>query len=134
MSVELGSLLVDIIFQTLPIYDDLQSRKAVDDVIITALADVTFMKTFAGTLVQCMEKYSKFHSPVGCYRLLKWSCLLLSKSPFASVSKNAFFRVASVQASLLQVILEGSFRLRRACKQTFFRLFSQVILNNFFIY
>lgn len=125
MSVELGSLLVDIIFQTLPIYDDLQSRKAVDDVIITALADVTFMKTFAGTLVQCMEKYSKFHSPVGCYRLLKWSCLLLSKSPFASVSKNAFFRVASVQASLLQVILEGSFRLRRACKQTFFHLFSQ---------
>ncbi|KAI9185460.1 hypothetical protein LWI28_007508 [Acer negundo] len=125
MSPELASLLVDIIFKTVPIYDDRGSREAVDDVIEKALGEVTFMKTFAAALVQAMDKQSKFQSHVGCYRLLKWSCLLLSKSQFATVSKNALCRVASAQASLLHIVMQRSFRERRACKQTFFHLFSE---------
>lgn len=133
MSAELASLLVDIIFDTLYIYDDHGSRKAVDDVISKALGEVMFMKSFAATLVQFMEKQSKFQSYIDCYRLLKWSCLLLSKSCFASVSKNAFCRVANVQASVLNIIMEGPFRVRRACKRTFFCLLSQVWPHGIFV-
>ncbi|KAK7397369.1 hypothetical protein VNO78_18538 [Psophocarpus tetragonolobus] len=125
MSTELASLLTDIIFRTVAIYDDLRSRKAVDDVIVRALRGTVFMKTFAGGLVQNMEKQSKFHSHVGCYRLLSWSCLLLSKSEFAAVSKNALCRVAAAQTSLLSLVLPRSFRERRACRKKFFHLFSQ---------
>lgn len=125
MSPEIASFLVDIIFKTFSVYDDRGSRKAVDDVIKKGLSEVTFMKTFAAALVQAMEKQSKFQSHVGCYRLLKWSCLLLSKSQFATVSKNALCRVAAAQASLLHIVMQRSFRERRACKQTFFHLFSQ---------
>ncbi|KAM7532155.1 hypothetical protein LguiB_035565 [Lonicera macranthoides] len=117
--------LVDLIFKTLFIYDDRGSRKAVDDVIVNALSEVTFMKSFAATLVQCMEKQLKFQSHIGCYRLLKWSCLLLSKSQFATVSKNALCRVAAVQSSVLHSAMQGSFRERRACKKTFLHLFSE---------
>ncbi|KAL9431558.1 hypothetical protein AB3S75_026699 [Citrus x aurantiifolia] len=125
MSPEIASFLVDIIFKTFSVYDDRGSRKAVDDVIEKGLGEVTFMKTFAAALVQAMEKQSKLQSHVGCYRLLKWSCLLLSKSQFATVSKNALCRVAAAQASLLHIVMQRSFRERRACKQTFFHLFSQ---------
>lgn len=125
MSPEIASFLVDIIFKTLSVYDDRGSRKAVDDVIEKGLGEVTFMKTFAAALVQAMEKQSKFQSHVGGCRLLKWSCLLLSKSQFATVSKNALCKVAAAQASLLHIVMQRSFRERRACKQTFFHLFSQ---------
>ncbi|KAJ1413829.1 Armadillo-type fold [Sesbania bispinosa] len=80
MSTELALLLTDIIFRTFSIYDDRRSRKAVDDVIVRALGGTVFMKTFAAALVQNMEKQLKFQSSVGCYRLLSWSCLLLSKN------------------------------------------------------
>jgi hypothetical protein len=113
------------IFQTLAIYDDRASRKAVDDLIVKGLGNVTFMKTFAAMLVQVMEKQLKFCFDTVCYRLLIWSCLLLEKSQFATVSKNAFVRVASTQASLLRIIMESSFRMRRACKRFMFHLFSQ---------
>eukprot|EP00257_Ricinus_communis_P017959 XP_015576531.1 protein ILITYHIA [Ricinus communis] len=72
-----------------------------------------------------MEKQSKFHSHVGCYRLLNWSCLLLCQSQFAAVSKNAVCRVAAAQASTLSTVIHRSFRERRACKRLFFHLFSQ---------
>lgn len=126
MSIEVASLLTDIIFRTVSIYDDLRSRKAVDDVIVKALAETVFMKAFAAALVQNMEKQLKFQSHVGCYRLLSWSCLLLSKSQFASVSKNALCRVAAAQATLLSIVFQRSFRERRACRKKFFHLFSQV--------
>lgn len=125
MTPEVASTLVDIVFKTLILYEDRRSRKAVDDMIEKALGEIMFMKNFAATLVQAMEKQSKFHSHVGCYRLLNWSCLLLSKSQFAAVSKNAVCRVAAVQASLLHIIIWRSFRERRACKRLFFHLFSQ---------
>lgn len=126
ISAELASLLTDIIFRTVAIYDDRRSRKAVDDVIVKALGGTVFMKTFAAALVQSMEKQLKSQSNVGCYRLLSWSCLLLSKSLFATVSKNAFCRVAAAQASLLSIVLQRSFREKRACKKKFFHLFSEV--------
>ncbi|KAJ4721119.1 translational activator GCN1 [Melia azedarach] len=125
MSPEIAALLVDVIFKTLSIYDDRGSRKAVDDLIEKSLGEIVFMKTFAAALVQAMEKQSKFQSHVGCYRLLKWSGLLLSKSQFTTVSKNALCRVAAAQAFLLHVVLQRSFRERRACKRIFFHLFSQ---------
>ncbi|KAK9995441.1 hypothetical protein SO802_020127 [Lithocarpus litseifolius] len=59
MCTELASLLVDIIFRTLLIYDDRGSRKAVDDLIAKALGDVLFMKNFAAALVQAMERQLK---------------------------------------------------------------------------
>lgn len=126
MCTELASLLVDIIFRTLSIYDDRGSRKAVDDVITKSLGDLLFMKNFAAALVQVMERQLKFQSHVGCYRLLRWSCLLLTKSQFATVSKNALCRVAAVQASLLNIVVQRSFSAQRACKRAFFNLFSQV--------
>ncbi|CAI0433676.1 unnamed protein product [Linum tenue] len=125
MSPELISLLVDVIFKTLVSYDDHGSRKAVDYVITKGFSNIMFMKSFAAAIVQAMEKQSKVQSHVGCYRLLKWSCLLLTKSQFASVSKTAVCRLAAVQASLLHIIMQKSFRERRACKQMFFHLFSQ---------
>lgn len=127
MTTEFVSLLVDSIFQTVTMYDDLGSRKAVDDVIIKALKEVAFMKVFAATLVQAMERQAKFQSLVGGHRLLKWSCLLYRYSEFALLSKNALGRVAQAQASVLQIIKQGSFRMRRAVKQTLFQLFAKVL-------
>ncbi|XP_077210374.1 protein ILITYHIA-like isoform X1 [Tasmannia lanceolata] len=125
ISVDVASLLVDIIFKTLFIYDDRASRKAVDDVIIMALSGATFMKSFAAALVQSGEKQLKIRIPIACYKLLKWSSLLLRWSQFTSVSKNGFSRIAALQASLLHILMRGSFRMRRACKQILFNLCSE---------
>ncbi|KAL0317538.1 UNVERIFIED_CONTAM: protein ILITYHIA [Sesamum angustifolium] len=125
MTTEFVSLLVDLLFQTLSIYDDLGSRKAVDDVIIKALSEAVFLKSFAASLVQAMERHSKFQSLTGSYRLLQWSCLLLIYSQFASLSKNALCRVAQAQASVLHIVMQGPSRLRRACSRTFFSLFTK---------
>ncbi|KAK4433125.1 protein ILITYHIA, partial [Sesamum alatum] len=125
MTTEFVSLLVDLLFQTLSIYDDRGSRKAVDDVIIKALSEAVFLKSFAASLVQAMERHSKFQSLTGSYRLLQWSCLLLIYSQFASISKNALCRVAQAQASVLHIVMQGPSRLRRACTRTFFNLFTK---------
>ena len=126
MSAESASQLVDLIFMTLYIYDDRGSRKAVDDLIVKLLKEAIFMKTFAANLVQSMEKQLKVQSHVGCYRLMTWSCLLLCKSQFISVSKNASSRVAAAQASILQVSLQGSSHERRACRRSFIHSFFEV--------
>ena len=131
MSSEIAVVLVDIIFKTLYIYDDLRSRKAVDDVILKSLSEVIFMKTFAASLVLAIERLQKSHSYVGSYRLLKWSCFLMSSSKFSSISKNAVSRIIMAQASLLNLVTKGSFRERRASKKLFFRLFSKVTLQFF---
>lgn len=125
MSSEVAAVIVDIIFRTLCIYDDLRSRKAVDDVLLKALSEVIFMKTFAASLVQFMERLQKSHSHIGSYRLLKWSCFLLSSSKFSSISKNAMSRVIAAQTSLLHLVMKGSFRERRASKRLFFSFLSK---------
>ncbi|KAK3146260.1 hypothetical protein QOZ80_3BG0263720 [Eleusine coracana subsp. coracana] len=121
------TLLVDLIFQTLPIYDDRASRKAVDDLIIQALGEPAFMKPFAAALVQSMEKNLKVASPLNSFRLLRWSHYLLKWSQFATLSKGAFSRLARAQAVLSQVLMDGSFRRQRTCKQLFIYIFSEPI-------
>uniref|UniRef100_A0A803KNN2 TOG domain-containing protein n=1 Tax=Chenopodium quinoa TaxID=63459 RepID=A0A803KNN2_CHEQI len=125
MSSEVAVVLVDIIFKTLFIYDDLRSRKAVDDVVLKALSEVVFIKAFAASLVQFMERLQKSQSYVGSYRLIKWSCFLLSSSKFPSISKNAMSRVIAAQASLFHLVMKGSFREIRASKRSFFSLLSK---------
>ncbi|KAM0941961.1 putative armadillo-like helical, translational activator Gcn1, TOG domain-containing protein [Dioscorea sansibarensis] len=120
-----ASLLVDIIFQTLPIYDDRHSTIAVNDLIIKGLGEAIFMKYFATSLIQTMEKHVKIHSPVGCYKLLKWSSLLLRRSQFASASKHGFSRLVCAQASLCQILMQGSYHLRGACRKLFVHLFTE---------
>uniref|UniRef100_K4AM52 TOG domain-containing protein n=1 Tax=Setaria italica TaxID=4555 RepID=K4AM52_SETIT len=117
--------LVDLIFQTLPIYDDRASRKAVDDMVIQALGEPTFMKPFAAALVQSMEKNLKVTNPLTSFKLLRWSHYLLKWSQFATLSKGAFSRLANAQAVLCQVLMNGSYRRRRTCKQLFIHLFSE---------
>lgn len=129
MTADLVSLLVDFIFQTLIIYDDHGSRKAVDDVIIKALTEDLFMKSFAANLVQAMERHSKFQSLTGGYRLLKWSCILLIHSQFAMLSKNGLSRVAQAQTLVLHIVMQGPFRVRRACRKTFFHLLTKVLYS-----
>jgi len=124
------ALLVDLIFQTLPIYDDRASRKAVDDMVIQALGEPTFMKPIAAALVQSMEKNLKVTNPLTSFKLLRWSHFLLKWSQFATLSKGAFSRLANAQAVLCQVLMNGSFRRRRTCKELFIHLFSEVIVNN----
>ncbi|MQL85371.1 hypothetical protein Taro_017911, partial [Colocasia esculenta] len=125
VSADFISSVVDIIFKTVPVYDDRPSRIAVDDLIIKVLHEAPLMKSFAAALVLSMEKQVKLQTPVGGYKLLKWSCLLLRWTQFTSVSKNAFSRLAVAQASLLKLLLQGCFSLRRACKKLFFHLFSK---------
>lgn len=125
LTAEIASLLVEVIFSTTFIYDDRGSRAAVDNVVIKALGETIFMKAFAGTLVQFMEKQFKFQSYIGCHRLLSWSCLLLTNSQFPSVSKNAVCRLAQAQASVLHIGMQGSSHVRRACKKSLFFLFSK---------
>ncbi|KAL4557543.1 hypothetical protein LXL04_035724 [Taraxacum kok-saghyz] len=123
MSSDTASQLVDLIYTTLYIYDDRGSRKAVDDLIIKSLSELVFMKTFAAALVQAMDKQIKVHSHVGCSRLMNWSCILLCKSQFISVAKNAFSRVSAAQASLLQISIQGSSHERRTCRKAFIHSF-----------
>ncbi|CAM8897213.1 unnamed protein product [Rhodiola kirilowii] len=125
MTSEYAALLVDVVFQTYLIYDDNSSKKAVDDLLVESLKTTTFMKHFAATVVQMMERQSKVQSHVGCSRLLKWSSLLLIKSQFATVSKNAFWKLVASQASVLSVAMNGSFHERKGCKRTLFHIFSQ---------
>lgn len=129
ISSDVASSLVDIIFQTLPIYDDRPSRKAVDDLIVKALGQATFMKSFAAALVQYMERHLRSYGPLGCYKLLKWSYLLLQSSQFAFVSKGGFLRLATAQAFLCQTLMCGSFRTRRAINRMFIHLFTEVPWN-----
>ncbi|XP_078182456.1 putative protein kinase regulator ILITHYIA isoform X2 [Carex rostrata] len=121
LSLEEASSLVEIIFQTVNLYDDRPSTKAVDDLVTQSLNQSAFMKSFAASLVQSMERSSKSQSPFGCYRLLKWSSLLM-KWP---VSKGGFSRLASAQALLYQAVMQGSLGTIRSCKRLFSRILSE---------
>jgi hypothetical protein len=102
----------------------------VDDLVIQVLGEPTFMKPFAAALVQSMEKNLKVTSPLISFKLLRWSHYLLKWSQFAALSKGAFSRLANAQAVLCQVLMDGSFRRRRTCKQLFIHLFSEVTFEN----
>jgi HEAT repeat protein len=93
--------------------------------VIQALGEPTFMKPIAAALVQSMEKNLKVTNPLTSFKLLRWSHFLLKWSQFATLSKGAFSRLANAQAVLCQVLMNGSFRRRRTCKQLFIHLFSE---------
>jgi len=116
------TLLVDLIFQTLPLYDDLASRKAVDDMVIRALGQSRSMKRFAATLVKSMETNLKGTSPFACFKLLRWSSYLLKWTQVGTLSKGGFSRRANAQAVLSEVLMVGSFRQRLTWKQLFIRI------------
>uniref|UniRef100_A0ACD6AQE4 Uncharacterized protein n=2 Tax=Avena sativa TaxID=4498 RepID=A0ACD6AQE4_AVESA len=117
-------LLVKLIFQTLLLYDDRASRKAVDDMVIEALPISNFMKPFASALVRYMKKDLK-DKPLCCFKLLRWSSYLLKFTQFATLYENAFSTLANAQVALSQVLIDGSFRKPQNFKKLFFRLFSE---------
>ncbi|KAH9290146.1 hypothetical protein KI387_034263, partial [Taxus chinensis] len=126
INIDCAALLVDIIFKTLFIYDDRSSQVAVEDAIVKALREPVFVKTFAGALVQSAEKHVKAGLNLVCYKLLRWSCLLVRSSASITTAKNAFMRIASVQASLLCVLLQAPVRLQKASRRIFIHLLFEV--------
>ncbi|CAN6460506.1 unnamed protein product [Victoria cruziana] len=126
MPPDVVSLLVDIVFNTLFVYDDRTSREAVDYIVIKALAEDSFMKSFAARLVQSVEKQFKARTPFCCYRLLKWTFMLLRWSRFTTVSRNGFSKISTLQSSLLYTISQGPFRVYRASKKAFFQFITEV--------
>ncbi|XP_062193480.1 protein ILITYHIA-like [Phragmites australis] len=108
-------------------YIEQNGPEAFEKLINKVLGEPTFMKPFAAALVQSMEKNLKVTSPLTSFKLLRWSHYLLKWSQFATLSKGAFSRLANAQAVLCQVLMDGSFRRRRTCKQLFIQLFSEPI-------
>ncbi|KAF3790933.1 eIF-2-alpha kinase activator [Nymphaea thermarum] len=126
MPPDVASSLVDIVFMTLFVYDDRTSREAVDYIVIKALGEDAFMKSFAARLVQFVEKQLKARTPFCCYRLLKWSFMLLRWSRFTIVSKNGFSKIATLQSSLLCTLSQGPLRVHRASRRAFFQFITEV--------
>lgn len=126
VNIDCASLLVDIILKTLFIYDDRPSQAVVEEAISKALREPAFVKAFASALVQSAEKHVKAGLNLACYKLFRWSCLLVRWSPSVTTAKNAFTRVASVQASLLCVLLQAPVRLQKASKRVFIHLLQEV--------
>lgn len=126
VNIDCVPLLVDVILKTLFIYDDRPSQAVVEDTISKALREPAFVKIFAAALVQSAEKHVKAALNLVCYKLFRWSCLLVRWSPSVTTAKNAFTRVASVQASLFCALSQGPVRLRKASKRVFIHLLHEV--------
>ena len=56
----------------------------------------TIVKAFASSLVQSVEKHVKVVLNLACYKIFRWSCLLVRWSPNLTIAKNSFTRVASM--------------------------------------
>lgn len=117
---------VDIIFSTLPLYDDRQSQAAVVKLITRGLKESAFVKVFAGSLVQNIEKTYKNSSDAVRLKLLRWSCLLVAQVPTLLSAKSAFCRLAAAQGFLLAFLYQGPVRLRRATRRIFTHYLSNV--------
>jgi len=117
---------VDVIFSTLPLYDDRQSQAAVVNLITRGLKESSFVKVFAGALVQNIEKSYRNSSDAVRLKLLRWSCLLVAQVPSLLSAKSAFCRLAAGQGFLLSFLYQGSVRLRRATGHIFTHYLSNV--------
>ncbi|KAG0555734.1 hypothetical protein KC19_11G000200 [Ceratodon purpureus] len=117
---------VDVIFSTLPLYDDRHSQAAVVELIIRGLEESTFIKVFAGVLVQNIERSHKNCSDAVRLKLLRWSCLLVGRVPTLLSAKSAFCRLAAAQGFLLASLYQGPVRLRRATTRIFIHYLSNV--------
>lgn len=117
---------VDVIFSTLPLYDDRQSQAAVVKLITRGLKESSFVKVFAGALVQNTEKSSRNSSDAVRLKLLRWSCLIVAQVPTLLSAKSAFCRLAAAQGLLLAYLYQGPVRLRRATRRIFTHYLSNV--------
>ena len=117
---------VDVIFSTLPLYDDRHSQAAVVNLIIRGLKEPSFVKAFAGALVQSIERSHKSSSDAVRLKLLRWSCLLIAQVPTLLSAKLAFCRLAAAQGFLLASLYQGPVRLRRATSRIFTHYLSTV--------
>lgn len=117
---------VDVIFSTLPLYDDRHSQAAVVELITRGLKESAFVKVFAGALVQTIEKSYKNCSDAVRLKLLRWSCLLVAQVPTLLSAKSAFSRLAAAQGFLLTSLYQGPVRLRRATRHIFTQYLSNV--------
>lgn len=118
--------LVDLLFETLHLYNDRASQAAVEFVLIKALKEPAFVRAFAGVLVQTADKAAKTGTTSVFYKLLRWSCLLLRLNSGILTAKVAFAKLAAVQGALLSSVLQASFRLKRATRRVFFHTLSEV--------
>eukprot|EP00899_Mesostigma_viride_P018162 jgi/Mesvir1/26347/Mv22521-RA.1 len=105
-----ASELASLVFQTVDLYADVDSMSTVERFIaLVAGKDEAFVKAFASQLIPFTEKNKGHAPPRTCFKLLRWSILLLHKSPQTLLSSKAGFgRLASAQASLLTKLLFGS--------------------------
>lgn len=110
---------VDIIFSTLPLYDDRHSQAAVVELISRGLKEASFVKAFAGALVQTIEKSHKTSSDAVRLKLLRWSCLLIMQVPTLLSAKSAFGRLAPAQGFLLASLYQASVPVRKAAGRIF---------------
>jgi hypothetical protein len=117
---------VDIVFSTLTLYDDRHPQAAVVKLIIRGLEESSFVKVFAGTLVQNIERSQKNSSDAVRLKLLRWSCLLVAQVPSLLSAKSAFCRLATAQGFLLASLYQGPVRLRRATSRIFTHYLSNV--------
>lgn len=117
---------VDYIFSTLPLFDDRKSQAAVVKLITSGLKEQSFVKAFAGALVQNIEKSHKNCSDAVRLKLLRWSCVLVAQVPSLLSAKSAFCRLAAAQGYLLASLYQGPVRLRRATRRIFTHYLSNV--------
>lgn len=117
---------VDVVFLTLPLYDDGHSQAAVVNLIIRGLKEPSFVKVFAGSLVQTIERSHKNSSDGVRLKLLRWSCLLVAQVPTLLCAKSAFCRLAAAQGFLFASLYHGSVRVQRATSRIVNRYLSNV--------
>lgn len=117
---------MDVIFLTVPLYEDRRSQEAVEDVIVACLKEPVFLKAFAGVLVQNTEQTLLASSGAVRLKLLRWSSLLITHAPAVLSTKAATSRLAALQGSLLFFLYQSSLRLRQASRRIFLRLLNKV--------
>ncbi|KAJ7561862.1 hypothetical protein O6H91_03G044500 [Diphasiastrum complanatum] len=118
--------LVNRFLGTLSRYDDRASQAAVEHIIIKALREPSFVKTFTGAIVQTAEKELKVGTCPVRHKLLRWSCLIIQYNPDILTVKTAFSRLAAIQASLLSILLHSSFQTQRVSRRVVVHLLSHV--------
>lgn len=117
--------LADLMFETLYLYNDRASLAAVEFVLMKAIKEPAFLRVFTALLIQTAEKVAKTGTTSVCYRLLRWSCLLLRWNPGILTAKAAFAKLTVIQGSLVYSLLQESFRVKRATRRIFFHTLSE---------
>eukprot|EP00250_Pteridium_aquilinum_P013931 c21667_g1_i1 orf=228-8111(+) len=123
---EYATILAELIFETLHLYNDRASQAAVEVVIVKAFKEPTFVKAFAGMLVQTADKAIKTRTFSVFYKLSRWSCMLVRWNPGILAARVAFSKLAALQGALLFYLLQAAFRVKRATRRIFFHTLAEV--------